>query len=428
MVTGLCTKSPRKMSFWFLVHATRRYLAPVAPPSHSRVIFWVSTVLIAFSVAGITFVFAILNGFYRDVADILVSDSSHLQITSLEDRPLGNHRADSVAALIRSSLSESGRIEEFVEGNALMVVGDPGGATMIPIKVRGVRELPWGLPGSVHKRKSVVKGALPTVSLAVWEAIRGNKSGSPSRVSLMSSDDMLRWISNPLGFPRFARMSVSGHSDKVNILSPSSVTVELEEARRVLGRTVKVQGFDLYFENKYDAPDQLQSLKSTLGRRWRETTWLDDASVYLRSFRLWRLGAYVAFGLLLFLALIGNFISQIYTISARVNDFRLFSCLGAPRNLIFTLFSLLGVISVSFACLLGLTVGSAAVLIQSQFGILTPSSTSLPLIETIPVYLPLSDMLTVACLVIGAGGLSSMTAVALFRQRYAPRSRQIRAT
>lgn len=189
------------------------------------------------------------------------------------------------------------------------------------------------------------------------------------------------------------------------------IVMSLDQARNLLDYGSEASRVDVGLAEGADAARVRQDIEGMLGASYRV---LDQQMQQAEAFRMVNVEKWITFLLLAFILVIASF-NIISTLSMLIiekeGSIGVLKALGAPRRMIYNIFTIEGALITLFGGVAGIVLGVALSLIQQTTGIIKMGGDHTKMIiSSYPVRVEWSDALAVLGLIVGVAVLTSVVA------------------
>jgi lipoprotein-releasing system permease protein len=358
------------------------------------------SILNVISISGITIgtalliiVLSVFNGFFDVVQKLLLTYDPDIKIEAS-----GSNKLIITDDLIQQ-LEQHPNIKQYttyVEGKALL--GFEGNKDKVVI-VKGIH-LETYFPLIEHYSKQ----GLTTPSINLQNGRPGMLIGEDlssllnlktgDRISLLSPESIKRSITS-LSNPGSLFFDLRGSYTLASIYEGSIVFVDLKAAQRLFNLRNGVTGIDIRISSP-DMADNIKSdLESRLGSDYSVRTWYDLQKPLYDIMYLEKWASYFILSLIIAVAVLNIVGSLTMTVIQKQRDIGILLTLGLQAQQIRRMYMLQGLFIGLIGSVVGGSLGLGIVLLQEHFGLVKLQGSAAFLIETYPVLIKFSDVLSV---------------------------------
>ena len=312
-----------------------RYLRPRRQDGLVSLSTLISFLGIAFGVATLIIVMAVMNGFREDILSRVLGIDAHINVIGPQGR-LMDHEA--LAKKVRT-VSGVVSVAPLIDGQAMASYGGRAGGA----EIRGIRPQDLALRPIVSR--SIVDG-----SLAEFQAGRGIVIGSrlAGRLGLRVGDRMtlisprrhgdgVSLVPLMRAFPIAATFDVGMHEyDSTFVFMP------LTMARRYFNMPETVSGLEVMI----DRPGQAAAIKAgilrAIGQRARAESWQDAKASLFNALQVERVVMFLILSLIIIIAAFNIVSSLIMMVKKKGRDVAILRTMGATQGMVMRLFILTG--------------------------------------------------------------------------------------
>jgi lipoprotein-releasing system permease protein len=384
-------------------HIALRYLLSKKSIKFVSIISAISVAGVTIGVAALIVVLSVFNGFGSLVSSILINFDPHLRIESTAP-------VDSSAYLpILNHLSQQQQVKGFspyVGGKALIVsrninrvVNIRGlNASSIPL-VSGLQEkiVLGSIDLAEDKKNGIVLGMILADRLGV---VVGDTIAvvSPSGVELATMQ---------LGLPLIRRFCVVGIYESNNKEYDGYYAfTNLRAAQSLFGRTGRIDGIDMRFDNVEKAESFQKELRNKYGAAFRYLTWYDLHRELYTVMKIERWCAYIVLCLIIAVASFNLLSSLTMTVIEKRRDIGILKSMGATNESLRKIFGFQGLFVGIIGTLVGSVLGLLIVYLQDRYH-LVALDTTVYIIPAMPVEVHIVDIVVIAIAAIGLCFLAS---------------------
>lgn len=374
-----------------------RYLLSKKSIKFVSIISVISIIGVTIGVAALVVVLSVFNGFGSLVSSILINFDPHLRIESTT--PLDSAGYQPILEYLSHQTQIKG-YSPFVSGKALIISRNVNRV----VNIRGLeaRSIPLvsGLSDKIvlgsadlteEQRNGIVLGLILADRLG---AVVGDTISvvSPAGAELATMQ---------LGLPLIRRFRVVGIYESNNKdYDGYFAFTNLVGAQSLFGRTGRIDGIDIRFDNVDKADDFRNKIRKTYGNAFRYMTWYDLHRELYSVMQIERWCAYIVLCLIVAVASFNLLSSLTMTVIEKRRDIGILKSMGATNDSVKKIFSLQGLFVGIVGTIVGSALGLIIVYLQERYH-LVALDTTVYIIPAMPVEVHIVDIVVIAVAAIG---------------------------
>lgn len=354
---------------------------------------YISVIGIFLGVSCLIITLSILNGFGSLVKDMFVEFDSHIRITAKDERGMKDWQT--VGEDIRALDGITG-VSPFVLGKAVMTTpNSEKGAFIKGIdlgsvdEVNSIRKNIILHRGAYLKDESEREGELPGIIISRMLADRLYLTLGDT-VSVMGS----RTSGGIYSYPKVMRFKVDGLFSIEMTQYNNYALISLQDAQSLFVYGKNVSGVEVKTDNRDTIGITAEALREKLGENFIVKTFYDLHRTLFSSMKIERLAANIVLSLIILVAAFNIISSLIMLVMEKQREIGMLKSMGASSGNIMNIFIFEGGIISLLGIIGGASVGFLLCWLQMNYRFF-PLPTDTYVIDYLPVYLQLSDVISV---------------------------------
>lgn len=327
---------------------------------------------IALGVALLITVLSVMNGFEASLKEKILGSVPHMKVYSKVSP--------------QSFLKIDWQVSEVKSGEALVVHQ----GNMAGFIFQGRNQLPSHI--------TLIEGALPDEKTPFGVVIsestahqKGLKLGDKFAVV------MPEVTATPAGlYPRMRRLEVTGMYQSGLPSDSVLAFLRLEDAGKLFARIDHQQYWEVKTPDPFDVPEVTSLLRN---EGWYVIDWTDEHGAFFEAIRLEKTMMFAILSMIIAVACFNLVSSMVMVVREKQNEVAILKTIGATHRLIYSIFTVQGLVVGGVGTLLGLLLGSFlshhvgawVAWIESNFGVVLVSQ-SVYFVDHLPSLLKVSDM------------------------------------
>jgi lipoprotein-releasing system permease protein len=292
-------------------------------------ITWVSLLGVGLGVAALIVILSVMNGFERDLRDMLLQLSAHARVVPATGATAPDQAAwDGIAATLRARPGVTG-VAPYVEIVAL-AVHQPD---MLPVLLRGIDPARESSVSEI--RKVLQDGRLADLARGDDQVMVGNVIAR--QLGIARGDALTLLIptvtTDGIPTPKLHEVHVAGDFDAGVQEQDGTLLLANITDVRAMGAAAGDMGLRLRFANALDAPAMSVSLRRLLPANLQIIDWTVDNASYFRAIRIEKTMMSLILLLIVAVAVFNIVAMLVMTVTDKRNDIAILRTLGAsPRT------------------------------------------------------------------------------------------------
>jgi lipoprotein-releasing system permease protein len=292
-------------------------------------ITWVSLLGVGLGVAALIVVLSVMNGFERDLRDLLLQLSAHARVVPASGATAPDPAAwDAIAATLRARPGVTG-VAPYVEIVAL-AVHQPD---MLPVLLRGIDPARESSVSDI--RKVLQDGRLADLARGDDHVMVGNVIARQLGISRGDALTLLipTIAADGIPTPKLHEVHVAGDFDAGVQEQDGTLLLANITDVRAMGAAAGEMGLRLRFANALDAPAMSLGLRRLLPANLQIIDWTVDNASYFRAIRIEKTMMSLILLLIVAVAVLNIVAMLVMTVTDKRNDIAILRTLGAsPRT------------------------------------------------------------------------------------------------
>jgi lipoprotein-releasing system permease protein len=292
-------------------------------------ITWVSLLGVGLGVDALIVVLSVMNGFERDLRDLLLQLSAHARVVPASGATAPDPAAwDAIAATLRARPGVTG-VAPYVEIVAL-AVHQPD---MLPVLLRGIDPARESSVSDI--RKVLQDGRLADLARGDDHVMVGNVIARQLGISRGDALTLLipTIAADGIPTPKLHEVHVAGDFDAGVQEQDGTLLLANITDVRAMGAAAGEMGLRLRFANALDAPAMSLGLRRLLPANLQIIDWTVDNASYFRAIRIEKTMMSLILLLIVAVAVLNIVAMLVMTVTDKRNDIAILRTLGAsPRT------------------------------------------------------------------------------------------------
>ncbi len=372
-----------------------RYLTAKHHDKFINLVTFFSVGGILIGVAALIVVISIMNGFESEIRSKIIDTTSHITVYSYQRAGISNWE---------SNIKRISEVPDVVAASpfayAKGAIAGPEGTDGVLIRgiVPELEANTTNLPNQVYIGKFDLNDSNPTLPTTVLGRYLAEEIGA--RINDTISLFVLRRPGIILGPGSYTtkRFLVTGiFETELYDYDATLCYISLKSAQQLLGLGDKISGFQTKIKNFYNASSVAERLTEKLGLPFYAIPWSEINKTLFAWMTLEKWGMFLVLALIIAVAAFNIVSTLMMVVIEKTVDIGILKAMGASEKSIVKIFLFQGTVVGVIGTVLGVLLGSAMVLIQHNYKIISlpPDIYS---ISAVPMQLKLTDLLVVLIL------------------------------